>query len=189
MIESIDQNESINLTENESINLTENESINLTENESINLTENESINLTEDESINLTENESIYIEINNTDICVICLENLDDNVKKACYKCNIKCHKKCLRDWHKSKKKKVCPICLKTMNYYRKQRLRELLDENDELNQEIETDSDVEEIIINNRMRNRYFYTDLYRRMCTTQKVCTYFIFCILGMYIYRFYY
>ena len=181
MIESIDQNEYINLTEDEYINLTEDEYINLTE--------DESVNLTEDESVNLTEDESIYIKINNSDICVICLENLNDNVKKACYKCNIKCHKKCLRDWHKSKKKKVCPICLKTMNYYRKQHFRELLNENDELNQEIETDSDVGEIIINNRMHNRYFYIDLYRRMCTTQKICTYFIFCILSMYIYRFSY
>ena len=164
-----------------------NENNNQDHNEIIDLTEDESVNLTEDESVNLTEDKSLYIEINNPDICVICLENLDDNVKKGCYKCNIKCHNKCLRDWYKSKGKKVCPICLKTINYYRKQHLRELLDENGELNQEIEIDSDVEEIIINNRMGNRYFYRDLYRRMCTTQKICTYFIFCILGMYIYRF--
>ena len=77
--------------------------------ENNNLDQNEIISLNEDETINLNENdnsETIYIEINNPDICVICLENLDDgdNIKKACYNCNIKCHKKCLREWHKSKR-------------------------------------------------------------------------------------
>ena len=180
MIESIDNDENNNQDQNEIISLNEDETINLNEDETINLNEDET-------------SETIYIEINNPDICVICLENLndDDTIKKACYNCNIKCHKKCLKEWHKSKRQKVCPICLKTINYYRKKKLRELLDENDELNQDTEsevgTDSDVEEIIINNRIRNRYYYINLYRRIFLTKNICTCFIFCVIGMYMYEY--
>ena len=65
-------------------------------------------------------NEEIYIEIKNPPLCIICLEELNGNIKKICVNCDVKCHEKCLRNWHKSKKKPVCPICLKTKKFYQK---------------------------------------------------------------------
>lgn len=65
-------------------------------------------------------NEDIYVEIKNPTLCIICLEELDSNIKNICINCNIKCHTKCLRNWYKSKKKQICPICLKTKKYYEK---------------------------------------------------------------------
>ena len=49
-------------------------------------------------------NEDIYVEIKNPSLCIICLEELDDNIKNICINCNVKCHTKCLRNWYKSKK-------------------------------------------------------------------------------------
>ena len=73
-----------------------------------------------DEDIN---NEDIYVEIKNPTLCIICLEELDDNIKNICINCNIECHTRCLRKWYKSKRKQVCPICLKTKRYYEKKML------------------------------------------------------------------
>lgn len=65
-------------------------------------------------------NEDIYVEIKNPTLCIICLEELDGNIKNICINCNIKCHAKCLGKWYKSKRKKICPICLKSKKYYEK---------------------------------------------------------------------
>ena len=70
------------------------------------------------------DNEDIYVEIKNPSLCIICLEELDDNIKNICINCNIKCHTKCLRNWYKSKKKQICPICLKTKKYYEKKMIK-----------------------------------------------------------------
>ena len=63
--------------------------------------------------------DNVYIEIDN-DICIICLEkinNINDSIN-VCIRCNVKSHKKCLRIWHRKKRQRVCPICLKTERYY-----------------------------------------------------------------------
>ena len=70
------------------------------------------------------DNEDIYVEIKNPSLCIICLEELDDNIKNICINCNVKCHTKCLRNWYKSKKKQICPICLKTKKYYEKKMIK-----------------------------------------------------------------
>ena len=63
-------------------------------------------------------NNKIYDEVNNNNLCVICLENLNENIKDVCHKCNVKCHIKCLYNWYEKNNKEVCPICLKTEDYY-----------------------------------------------------------------------
>ena len=63
-------------------------------------------------------NNKIYDEVSNNNLCVICLENLNENIKEVCHKCNVKCHIKCLYNWYEKNNKEVCPICLKTEDYY-----------------------------------------------------------------------
>jgi len=63
-------------------------------------------------------NNKIYEEVNNENLCVICLEDLNEDIMDVCHKCNVKCHIKCLYDWHKKNKKEICPICLQTEQYY-----------------------------------------------------------------------
>ena len=92
-------------------------------------------------------NEDIYVEINNHILCIICLEDLDDNIKNICINCNIKCHAKCLHNWYKSKRKKICPICLKTKNYYEKKMRENNIEENeDNWGEEIEEIEEMEEM-------------------------------------------
>ena len=63
--------------------------------------------------------DNVYIEID-SDVCIICLEKIDNvtECENVCIKCNVKSHKKCLRMWYRKKRKRVCPICLKTERYY-----------------------------------------------------------------------
>tara|TARA_Y100000389_G_C17344222_1_gene454974 strand:- start:215 stop:742 length:528 start_codon:yes stop_codon:yes gene_type:complete len=67
----------------------------------------------------LMDNNKIYNELNDEQLCVICLEDLKilpitDNI---CNTCNIKCHTECLSQWYAEKNKNnVCPICLKVNN-------------------------------------------------------------------------
>jgi hypothetical protein len=63
-------------------------------------------------------NNKIYEEVNNENLCVICLEDLNDEIMDVCHKCNVKCHIKCLNDWHKKNNEEICPICLKSEDYY-----------------------------------------------------------------------
>ena len=63
-------------------------------------------------------NNKIYEEINNENLCVICLEDLNEEIMDVCHKCNVKCHIKCLNDWHKKNNEEICPICLKSEDYY-----------------------------------------------------------------------
>ena len=45
-------------------------------------------------------------KINNENLCVICLEDLNEDIMDVCHKCNVKCHIKCLYDWYKKIMKK-----------------------------------------------------------------------------------
>tara|TARA_B100000401_G_C52653407_1_gene646543 strand:- start:374 stop:823 length:450 start_codon:yes stop_codon:yes gene_type:complete len=47
-------------------------------------------------------------------LCIICLEDLDNDIMKACDTCNINCHINCLYNWYKKNKMELCPICLKS---------------------------------------------------------------------------
>ena len=69
----------------------------------------------------------MYSEMNN-ELCIICLEKInikDDDTVVVCIKCNVKSHYSCLKEWYKNKRKKICPICLKSEKYYLKQLLFE----------------------------------------------------------------
>tara|TARA_B100001175_G_scaffold294676_1_gene282137 strand:- start:1076 stop:1567 length:492 start_codon:yes stop_codon:yes gene_type:complete len=66
--------------------------------------------------------ENIYIEIRN-ETCIICLEKMnlvEDYLTPVCVKCDVVAHVSCLNEWYQKKNKKVCPICLKTEQYYLK---------------------------------------------------------------------
>lgn len=62
----------------------------------------------------LMNNCKVYAEIEDSQLCLICLDNLDlfDVEHNICNNCNIKCHKKCIEKWYKNNKNK-CPVCLK----------------------------------------------------------------------------
>ena len=47
-------------------------------------------------------------------LCIICLEELENDIMKACDTCNINCHINCLYNWYKKNKMELCPICLKS---------------------------------------------------------------------------
>lgn len=82
-------------------------------------------------------NNKIYEEVNNENLCVICLEDLNDEIMDVCHKCNVKCHIKCLNDWHKKNNEEICPICLKSEDYYLnilKNNINNNTDENSEEN-------------------------------------------------------
>lgn len=159
-----------------------------------------------DEDIN---NEDIYVEIKNPTLCIICLEELDDNIKNICVNCNIKCHTKCLRKWYKSKRKHICPICLKTKRYYEKKKIENnetetqnisivLNEENniddiseDELNEEGEGDEEEmdeeetgEEEVINyylHRQNDRNICYRTVNELCCSRRTGSYLlIFCII---------
>jgi len=54
------------------------------------------------------------IELNDTNtLCIICLEDLDNDIMDTCDNCDIKCHIKCLYEWYIKKNDELCPICLK----------------------------------------------------------------------------
>ena len=63
-------------------------------------------------------NNKVYEEVNCENLCVICLEDLNEDIMDICHKCNVKCHIKCLYDWYKQNNLEICPICLQTEEYY-----------------------------------------------------------------------
>ena len=54
--------------------------------------------------------------ITSSSLCIICLEELDDDIMEACDTCNINCHIKCLYNWYLKNNIELCPICLKHTN-------------------------------------------------------------------------
>ena len=63
-------------------------------------------------------NNKIYEEVNDENLCVICLEDLNKDIMDVCHKCNVQCHIKCLYDWYKKNNEEICPICLQNEEYY-----------------------------------------------------------------------
>ena len=60
----------------------------------------------------------IHDELIAENICIICLEPLDESIMDVCHKCNVQCHIQCLYDWYKKQDAEMCPICLETEEYY-----------------------------------------------------------------------
>ena len=56
----------------------------------------------------------VYDELIESDVCIICLEDFDEDsdiINKFCNNCNINAHKTCLEKWCKVKNDNICPIC------------------------------------------------------------------------------
>lgn len=60
----------------------------------------------------------IHDELIAENICIICLEPLNESIMDVCHKCNVQCHIQCLYDWYKKQDAEICPICLETEEYY-----------------------------------------------------------------------
>lgn len=96
-------------------------------------------------------NNKIYEEVNNENLCVICLEELEEDIMDVCHKCNVKCHIKCVYDWYKKNNGEICPICLQTEEYY----LNILQNNNDDSDSDSNLNNlDDIENIENNRVEN-----------------------------------
>ena len=63
-------------------------------------------------------NNKVHNELYRENLCIICLEDLNEDIRDICHKCNVKCHNDCITNWYKKKKEDVCPICLKSEAYY-----------------------------------------------------------------------
>lgn len=154
------------------------------------------------------DNEDIYIEIKNPTLCIICLEELDENITNICVKCNVKCHKKCLHNWHKNKRKNICPICLKTKKFYEKKNIRieennieELENNNNEniieqgeiieeeiIEDEEEEDEEREQELINyylHRQNNNNICYLCVNELCCSKRSGSYILISILLLYTY----
>tara|TARA_B110001452_G_scaffold130196_1_gene108177 strand:- start:3921 stop:4511 length:591 start_codon:yes stop_codon:yes gene_type:complete len=108
-------------------------------------------------------NNKIYDELGSENICVICLEDLNEDIMEVCHKCNIKCHIKCLYGWYKQNNIEICPICLKTEEYYLSLLEKNKINHNDSII--IQNIQNIEDDIVTN-----------YDIMYTTNRKIRYFI-------------
>ena len=130
-------------------------------------------------------NNKIYEEVNNENLCVICLEDLDDEIMDVCHKCNVKCHIKCLNDWHKKNNEEICPICLKSEDYYLnilKNNINNNTDENNEEN--INNIEDIEEGNNENTLDNYIIVYEPNRRLKTCLTIFCFMAFIFLTVFI-----
>ena len=83
--------------------------------------------------------------MNNTN-CIICLEDLDEEIMDVCDICKVQCHILCLYNWYKKNNCEICPICLKVDNNINivNNRLNEI--ENEESVRELENEESVREL-------------------------------------------
>ena len=118
-------------------------------------------------------NNKIHNELYSDSLCIICLENLDEHIVDICHKCNVKCHNTCITKWYKKNGKKVCPICLKSEDYY----LNLLINNpnntqqnnvsiNQHINQNI-LDNIADNIFDNNILFIRTGILDLFKKFCS----------------------
>ena len=63
-------------------------------------------------------NNKIHNFIYDEKLCIICLENLNEYIVNVCHKCNVICHKECIDNFYKTKHDNICPVCLKSEEYY-----------------------------------------------------------------------
>ena len=99
--------------------------------------------------------ENIDQETNST-LCVICLEELDDEIMEACDTCKIHCHINCLYNWYIKNGVELCPIYLKQTdnNSIIKNDLF-IEDENDRINRINRVNDRINKKIIEERETNR----------------------------------
>ena len=112
--------------------------------------------------------------VSNNKLCIICLEELDDNIMKACDTCDINCHIFCLYKWYIKNKDESCPICLKKTNIHNIVK-NKLFENREELNNEELNDRDNIDII-NNNIQQLYDNEEDYRK----DKIASYILFAIL---------
>lgn len=101
--------------------------------------------------------ENIYIEIE-SDLCIICLEKINNEYTNVCIKCNVKAHSKCLSEWYKKKHKRICPICLKSEDYYLKSILK--LSNLNENNSDYINDENIDNILENEYDENNEYHDE-----------------------------
>ena len=123
-------------------------------------------------------NNKIYEEVNNENLCVICLEDLNEDIMDVCHKCNVKCHIKCLYDWYKKNNEEICPICLQTEEYYlnllknNKSDIYNINNNNENINNNVENDieNDIENDVEDDE--NYVIVYDPNKRLHTYFAVC-----------------
>jgi len=128
-------------------------------------------------------NNKIYEEVNNENLCVICLEDLNDDIMDVCHKCNVKCHINCLYDWYKKNNNEICPICLQTEEYYLN--ILKNNNNNDNSNTDLENLENLENNIIEEEIDNLDNYIVVYEpnkrvKTCLTVFFCMGLLFLIL---------
>jgi hypothetical protein len=82
-------------------------------------------------------NNKIHNELYRENLCIICLENLNEDITDICHRCNVKCHKNCIINWYKKNEEELCPICLKSEAYY-----LNILKNSDNIDEDIQINSD-----------------------------------------------
>jgi len=93
--------------------------------------------------------ETIVVD-SNKKLCIICLEELNDNIMEACDKCDINCHNSCLYKWYIKNNVESCPICLKKTDIHNIVK-HELFKNREQINDENNID-------INNNNTIQYLY-------------------------------
>lgn len=124
-------------------------------------------------------NNKIHNELYSENLCIICLENLNENIVDICHKCNIKCHKKCINNWYKKNGEKVCPICLKSEQYY-----LNVLVNNPNINNIQHTNENTNENILHNIVYTIFYNNILFIQTNILDLFKKIFSFCLISIII-----
>ena len=128
-------------------------------------------------------NNKIHNELYSENLCIICLENLNENLNEnivdICHKCNIKCHKKCINNWYKKNGEKVCPICLKSEQYY-----LNVLVNNPNINNIQHTNENTNENILQNIVYTIFYNNILFIQTNILDLFKKIFSFCLISIII-----
>ena len=127
-------------------------------------------------------NNKVYEEVNYEDLCVICLEDLNEDIMNICHKCNIKCHIKCLYDWYKKNNVEICPVCLKTEEFYLNL-LEESKKSHNETDETVETAETADETAdeTDNTIQDINIIGDNYNYVIVSNKIIQY---CMVMMFL-----
>lgn len=94
-------------------------------------------------------NNKVHNELYRENLCIICLENLNEDITDICHRCNIKCHNDCIINWYKKNEEDVCPICLKSEAYY-----LNILKNNNNIDENIQNSDNNLQINLQNNLEN-----------------------------------
>lgn len=129
-------------------------------------------------------NNKIHNELYSENLCIICLENLNENIVDICHKCNVKCHKKCIINWYKKNGEKVCPICLKSEQYYLNILVNNSNNNTQQNNANAIINPDINQNILDNIVDNIFDNNILFIQtniLDLTKKICS---FCLISIII-----